>query len=140
MQQRVAIITLGVSDLQRTKYFYIEGFGWKPIVEDNETLLFQMNGFILSTWLKPALEKDINNNELVAGGSITLAHNVTSPDQVQNLLNRLSTFGGQILRNADEPAHGGVRGYISDPDNHIWEIIFNTIWKMDEKGCISFSK
>ena len=34
MQQRVSIITLGVNDLEISRKFYVEGFGWKPVFEN----------------------------------------------------------------------------------------------------------
>jgi uncharacterized protein len=36
MQQQLSVITLGVSDLARSKRFYAEGFGWTPVFENNE--------------------------------------------------------------------------------------------------------
>ena len=33
--------------------------------------------------------------------------------------------GGTVLREADAPPHGGLRGYVADPDGHIWEIAWN---------------
>jgi predicted enzyme related to lactoylglutathione lyase len=139
MKQQIAIITLGINDLERSKRFYKEGFGWKTIFEDNETAMYQMNGFVLGTWHQGALEKDITRSNLPRGAALTLAHNVDSANKVQVVLNTLSTEGGKILRMADSPPHGGVRGYIADPDDHIWEIIWNPVWKADEKGSVTFS-
>lgn len=139
MKQRVAIITLGINDLSRSKKFYIDGFGWKTTHEDKETVMYQMNGFILSTWLQSELEKDITKSGLHRGGALTLAHLVDSPNKVQKYIDKLSNYGGKILRPSDSPSHGGVRGYITDPDDHIWEIIYNPTWKVDHKGSVTFS-
>lgn len=33
------------------------------------------------------------------------------------LIDRLAATGGRIIRPADAPPHGGVRGYVTDPDD-----------------------
>lgn len=138
MKQRIALITLGVMDLDRSMRFYKEGFGWNSIFEDNETVFYQMNGFVLSTWLQSALNEDMQRSNLTRLAAFTLAHNVSSAGEVQELLNKLSAVGGHILRNADAPKHGGVRGYIADPDEHTWEIIWNPIWGIDDQDSVIF--
>jgi len=35
-------------------------------------------------------------------------------------------------------AHGGFRGYVSDPDGNSWEIAWNPAWSIDEHGYASF--
>lgn len=139
MKQQVAIITLGITNLKRSKQFYMEGFGWTPIYEDSETVMYQMNGFVLGTWLRTALEEDMSRPSLARGAAFSLAHNVASNTEVQNLLDRLAAAGGHILRNADSPPHGGLRGYVADPDDHAWEIICNPIWKADHRGWITYT-
>nr|WP_240511456.1 VOC family protein [Novosphingobium panipatense] len=52
MQQQISVITLGVRDLERSKRFYGDGFGWKPIFENEEIAFYQMNGFVLGIWLQ----------------------------------------------------------------------------------------
>lgn len=139
MQQQIALITLGVHDLRISKRFYVEGFGWNPILEDEDTVLYQMNGFILSTWLKKSLSKDMamKPEKLVTGKTLTLAHSVPSISDVGPTLERLHNYGGKIIRKASQPPHGGMRGYIADPDNHIWEIIWNPMWQIQKNGSVT---
>lgn len=139
MKQQIAVITLGITDLERSKAFYINGFGWRPLHEDVDTVMYQMNGFVLSTWLQSELEDDVSLSNLPRGGALTLAHNVDSPNDVQVYMKKLAEHGGKILRPADSPSHGGVRGYIADPDNHIWEVIYNPVWKVDNQGQVTFA-
>jgi hypothetical protein len=49
MEQRVTLLTLGVSDYGRAKGFY-EALGWSPALEVDETAFFQGNGIILALW------------------------------------------------------------------------------------------
>lgn len=71
--------------------------------------------------------------------SFSLAHNVNAREHVVPLIERLITVGGVLLRAADEPPHGGFRGYVADPDGHAWEIAWNSIWPIDENGHVSFA-
>ena len=128
MQQQLSVITLGIADLERSRRFYVEGFGWTPVFENEEIIFYQMNGFVLGTWLSASLEEDMRR----AGqglGSYALAHNVSSREEVQPLLDRLEQAGGRMLRPGDAPVHGGFRGYVADPDDHAWEIAWNPHWE-----------
>ncbi|TYB87565.1 VOC family protein [Oceaniovalibus sp. ACAM 378] len=138
MQQQIAVVTLGISDLERSKAFYRDGFGWTPVFENAEIAFYQMNGFVLGTWLKSSLEEDTKHQVLPGSGAVALAHNVSKEGDVQTVLDKLVAAGATVLREADEPPQGGRRGYIADPDGHIWEIAFNPMWPIDEDGHVTF--
>jgi catechol 2,3-dioxygenase-like lactoylglutathione lyase family enzyme len=139
MQQQLSVITLGVAELARSRRFYVEGFGWKPVFENAEIAFYQMNGFVLGTWLTSALEEDMARSGLLRPGAFALAHNVAAREAVQPLLDRLEQAGGRMLRPADAPTHGGFRGYVADPDDHAWEIAWNPAWPIDADGHVSFA-
>lgn len=138
MQQQISVITLSVADLARSKRFYADGFGWTPVFEAEEIAFYQMNGFMLGTWVDGGLEDDMQRRGLLRPGAFSLAHNVATRDEVQPLLDRLVAAGGSILRNGDAPPHGGFRGYVADPDDHAWEIAWNPAWQIDERGLVTF--
>ena len=139
MQQQISVITLGVQNLARSRDFYVNGFEWRPVFENDEIIFYQMNGFVLGTWLNSALEDDMQRTGLVSPGAFALAHNVGSQEQVQPLLDRLASAGGRLLRAGDAPLHGGFRGYVADPDEHSWEIAFNPAWEIRENGQVKFA-
>ena len=86
--------------------------------------MYLMNGLVLGTWCRCALEEDMCRPAAAGAAAFMLAHNVASPEEVEPLLDRLAKAGGVILRHADAPTHGGLRGYVVDPDNHAWEILW----------------
>jgi catechol 2,3-dioxygenase-like lactoylglutathione lyase family enzyme len=137
MQQQISVITLGIADLARSKRFYIEGSGWKPVFENPEIVFYQMKGLVLGTWLAPSLAADFGREGL-RPGAFSLAHNVLAAAEVQPLIERLARFGGRKLRDTDAPPHGGFRGYVADPDDHAWEIAWNPAWPIDEEGHVRF--
>ena len=137
MQQQISVITLGVADLARSKRFYVDGFGWASVFENEEIAFYQMNGLVLGTWLRDALAADMGRD---AGGlgACALAHNVPAQAAVEPLISRLAAAGGRVLRPADAPPHGGFRGYVADPDGHAWEIAWNPAWPIDDQGHVTF--
>ncbi|WP_366555185.1 VOC family protein [Aquibaculum sediminis] len=138
VRQQLSVITLGVTDLARSRLFYSEGFGWEAVFENEEIAFYQMNGFILGTWLQPALEADQQRQGLAGPGAFSLAHNVPGKEDVEPLMRQLLSAGGRLLRPADAPPHGGYRGYVADPDEHAWEIAWNPLWPIDAQGRVTF--
>jgi catechol 2,3-dioxygenase-like lactoylglutathione lyase family enzyme len=138
MQQQLSVITLGIADLQRSRRFYADGFGWTPVFENDEIVFYQMNGFVLGTWLAAALEADSARTGLASPGAFALAHNVAARGDVQPAMDRLTAFGGRLLKAAVEPPHGGFAGYVADPDGHAWEIAWNPAWPISPGGYVTF--
>jgi hypothetical protein len=137
MQQQISVITLGVSDLSRSRRFYGEGFGWSPVFENGDIVFYQMNGFVLGLWGTAQLEGDMQRRGLVRPGAFALAHNVPNREAVQPALEHLCRFGGRLLAAASEPPHGGMRGYVADPDDHAWEIAWNPHWPISPEGYVT---
>ena len=131
-------LAIRVADLARSKRFYVDGFGWTPVFENEEVVFYQMNGFVLGTWLTSALEKDTNTSGLPQRGAFSIAHNVGAKDEVAPLIDKLASAGGTVLREADAPLHGGFRGYVADPDEHAWEIAWNPAFTIDPQGHVTF--
>ena len=140
MQQQMAVITLGSTDLDRAKRFYLNGFGWKPVFENPEIIFYQMNGFVLGLFLKSSLEADMARVGLAGPGAYALAHNVRRQEEVEPAMQQLLDAGATLLRPADAPPHGGYRGYVADPDGHAWEIAWNPVWPIDENGHVTFAQ
>jgi catechol 2,3-dioxygenase-like lactoylglutathione lyase family enzyme len=138
MQQQISVITLGTADLARSKRFYVEGFGWKPVFENEEITFYQMNGSVLGLFLKKSLDTDMNRSNDLSNAAFALAHNVLNQEDVVVVMDQLVAAGGRTIRKADAPVHGGFRGYVADPDNHAWEIAWNPAWKIDERGLVTF--
>jgi catechol 2,3-dioxygenase-like lactoylglutathione lyase family enzyme len=138
MRQLISLVTLGVDELARSRRFYVDGFGWKPIFETPEIIFYQMNGLVFSTWLRKGLDADTQRSSPVKSAGFALAHNVESGGQVQPILDHLAKYGGRVLRPASAPPHGGMSGVVADPDEHAWEIAWNPAWPIDAQGHVRF--
>ena len=138
MDQQISLITLGVEDVERSKAFYREGFGWQPVFENEDIAFFQMNGMVFAVWGQDDLADDMQRPHNGTGG-FALAHNVESGPAVDAAIERLLAVGATLLRPADAPPHGGYRGYVADPDGNAWEIAWNPAWKVDKAGHVQFA-
>lgn len=126
MQPRISFITLGVTDLERAVKFYREGLQL-PMKNDGEGVaFFEMSGLILALYPRENLADDANVDHHGSGfRSFALAHNVQSPEAVDDQLDEAARAGGRILKRGQKTFWGGYAGYFADPDDHVWEIAWN---------------
>ena len=90
MDQRVSLVTLGVTDLARSRAFY-EQLGWRG-QEVEETVFFQAGGlaFVLWSRAKVAADAGVPDDGASGFGGITLAHNVPSRDEVDRIVDAVA--------------------------------------------------
>lgn len=136
MEQRITLITLGVKNLQRSKDFYISTFGWKPLETSNESIVFfQLNGIQLALFPQESLADDAgvpSNGKGFRGFS--LAHNVRSEKEVDELVASLEAKGVRVLKQPEKVFWGGYSSYIADPDDNLWEIAYTPFMPLDANG------
>lgn len=127
MEQRITFFTLGVNDLQVSTGFYETNFGWKRSAMSTENIVFfDLNGIHLSLYNRKALAEDATVDEAGSGfKGFTLAHNVGSEKEVDELIEDLRNKGVKIVKEPQKVFWGGYSSYISDPDGNLWEIAFN---------------
>lgn len=137
MDQRVSLITLGVSDLDRSRRFY-EALGWSAgAAPSDDVVFFQAGRFIVALWERQKLEEDSGVRDGGGWGGVTLAHNVSSPQEVDAIMSNAREAGAAIARVAGKTFWGGYSGVFVDPDGHPWEIAHNPDWKLHPDGSIS---
>jgi predicted lactoylglutathione lyase len=136
MKQSVSLITLGVSDYERAKSFYAT-LGWSPALEIEETAFYQANGVLLVLWSREKLGADTGIADDAAGWSgITLAHNLASRQEVDDVVARAFTAGGTITRQPGETFYGGYAGVFRDLDGHAWEVAHNPGFCLAADGSV----
>ena len=133
MEPRISIITLGVSDLNRSIIFSRDGLGLPTTFKDGEGIaFFQLKGTWLALYPTEALAEDAGlPADRARFGGITLAHNVHSKEEADNVLALALAAGAQILKPAADTFWGGYSGYFSDPDGHPWEVAWNPFLPME---------
>jgi len=136
VDQRVSLITLGVEDLKRSRSFY-DQLGWHG-QEVEETVFFQAGGSAVVLWSREKLAADCGISDEASGGfdGVTLAHNVRSTTEVDDILAVAERAGARITRPASRTFYGGYAGVFLDPDGHAWEVAHNPGFELGEDGSL----
>jgi len=137
MEQRVSLITLGVTHLDRSREFY-ECLGWRRSIAKAEgVVFFQTGGMALSLYPRSELAKDANVPSEGSGFcGFSLAYNTRTREEVDAVLEKAVAAGARILKPAEQAFWGGYSGYFSDPDGFPWEVAWNPSFSMAEDGSI----
>ena len=136
MEQRVSLITLGVTDLERARRFY-EALGWTTNAEPGAgVVFFQAGGLVVALWGRAELADDTGVRDRSGWGGITLAHNVRSPAEVDAVIAEAEAAGATIPRRGGATFWGGYSGVFVDPEGHAWEVAHNPHWTLLEDGSV----
>lgn len=136
MEQRVSLVTLGVSDLARSRAFY-EELGWVPSSQTtDDVVFFQTGGTVLGLWARAQLAEDSGIADSGGWGGVTLAHNVRSPEEVDRVISEARAAGAEIPREPSATFWGGYSGVFVDPDGHPWEVAHNPGWPLADDGSV----
>jgi catechol 2,3-dioxygenase-like lactoylglutathione lyase family enzyme len=136
MEQRVSLITLGVSDLSRSKQFY-EALGFVDRAPAGADVVFLQAGcMVLALWDRASLAEDSTVVDGGGWGGVTLAHNVRSPAEVDAVLGEAAAAGATIGRLGGTTFWGGYSGVFIDPDGHPWEVAHNPGFTLDADGSV----
>lgn len=127
MKPKIAIVTLGVRDVQRAAAFYLRlGF---PVHRDAEGdhVMFRMDGTWLALFPHDALAADagVPTCPPASFRGVTLAHCVPSKAAVDATLAEAQAAGATVVKHGQDADWGGYSGYFEDPDGHLWEIAWN---------------
>jgi hypothetical protein len=135
MDQRVTLITLGVTDLARARAFY-ERLGWKPSsASQGDVVFFQMHGAVLALWPRSELAKDAHLTDSKPGFSgVSLAQNLRSVADVDAAFAQMIEAGARALKPPEATSWGGYSAYAEDPDGHVWELAHNPFFPLDDAG------
>jgi predicted lactoylglutathione lyase len=136
MERRVSLITLGYDDFERARRFYA-ALGWAGESPDGEVVFIQAGSMVLALWDRAKLAVDSTVVDGAGWGGVTLAHNVRSPEEVDEVLALAEAAGASIGRPGTPTGWGGYSGIFVDPDGHPWEIAHNPTWTLGPDGSVS---
>ena len=119
MQPRISLVTLGVRNLVKSIKFYEEGLGFPRLESGPGMAFFTLNGTWLGLYPREALAEDAT---VPAEGngfeSFTLAHNVRSEAEVDDVIDHAVSKGATLVKKPQRVSWGGYGGYFKDPDGH----------------------
>ena len=125
MDPKISLVKIGVKDLDESIQFYRDGLDlpMRDREPDTDVAFFTLSGAWLSVYPREKLAEDATVPDDGTGFSgMTLAHNVTSEDEVDAVLAEAKAAGGRIVKPAQDTFWGGYSGYFADPDDHLWEV------------------
>lgn len=137
MEQRLSLVTLGVSDVGRARRFY-EQLGWRG-QEAEETVFFQAGGIAVVLWGREKLAADSGITDTTSDGfgGVALAQNVRSRDEVDSVIAAARAAGAIVTREPAETFYGGYAACFTDPDGHVWEIAHNPGFTLEADGSLT---
>jgi catechol 2,3-dioxygenase-like lactoylglutathione lyase family enzyme len=132
MRAHIHVITLGVTDLERSLAFYRAlGLGSDGIIgtefPGGSAAMFELDdGLILSLYGREDLEADANATFDAPGrGEFSLGQLVASREDVDAVLAQAVAAGAALTEKPYDRPWGIYSGYFRDPDGHLWEVIWN---------------
>ena len=138
MEQRLSVVTLGVSDLARSRAFY-EALGWTTgAAPDDDVVFFQSGGMVVALWGRSQLAEDSGVDDAGGWGGVTLAHNVGRPPR-STPCREAAAAGATITRGAGDDVLGRLLGVFVDPDGYPWEVAHNPHWQLGEDGSVALN-
>lgn len=140
MKPRITVITLGVNDLEKSLVFYRDGLGLQTpgIIgaefEYGAVAFFELqSGIRLALWPRKSISQDTGLPvAAVSAIEFTLGHNVSSKEEVDAVMAQAKNAGARIVKAAHATFWGGYAGYFQDPDQHLWEVVWNPAWDAPE--------
>jgi catechol 2,3-dioxygenase-like lactoylglutathione lyase family enzyme len=133
MKPRITVISIGVDDLELSLRFYRDGLGLKTegIIgkefEYGAVAFFDLQaGVKLALWPRKSLSQD---SGIPLGcpspTEFSVGHNVSSKAEVDAVMAQAESAGAVMVKPAKDTFWGGYAGYFQDPDQHLWEVVWN---------------
>jgi uncharacterized protein len=135
----LAIVTLGVADLDRSIAFY-SGLGWEQRGDRAQGIVWFRTA---TSWLglfpadELAADAALPLEPLPAYRGITLAVNLPTEADVDAAFALVRELGAHVVKEPERMEWGGYSGYFTDPDGHVWELCFNPGFPIDDEGRIT---
>jgi catechol 2,3-dioxygenase-like lactoylglutathione lyase family enzyme len=137
MKPKITVITIGVDDLEESLRFYRDGLGLQTegIVgtefEHGAVAFFDLQTSLrLAIWPRESIAHD---SGLAVGPpsptEFTLGHNASSKEEVDTVMRQAREAGAVVVKDAHDTFWGGYAGYFQDPNDHLWEIVWNPTWE-----------
>lgn len=133
MKPAISVLTLCVDDLERSLRFYRDGLGLKTegIIgkqyEFGAVVFIDLQpGLKLALWPRASMAHDTGLAATPPSPTECLVgHNVASRGDVDAVMAEAKRAGARILKPAQDTFWGGYAGYFQDPDEHVWEVVWN---------------
>lgn len=140
MKPRITVITLGVDNLERSLAFYRDGLGLptEGIIgrefEHGAVAFFDLqSGIKLAIWARDDIAHDAGLAKTPSSPTeLSLGHNVASKAEVDAVMAQAQVAGATMIKPTSDTFWGGYAGYFQDPDGHLWEVVWNPQFNIEQ--------
>jgi catechol 2,3-dioxygenase-like lactoylglutathione lyase family enzyme len=146
MEPHIDVITLAVSDLERSLEFYRDGLGLESsglvgteypgddLTPAGAAAMFKLGrGLLLMLYPRTELAKDAKIPVGSAhSGEFSIGHAVADSAEVDALLARAVDAGATLTEEPHARPWGIYSGYFRDLDGHLWEVLWNPRLELPE--------
>lgn len=130
MNIRTTIVCFPVQNSDKTLAFYKNVFGFSDIQVEEGIITLELPNLSLFLMEKDAFEAYSKR----AGRGVQLPNDnigtiiscaLVSKEDVDTALEKAASYGGTVTNKAAiDETYGGYIGYVSDPDGHLWELVY----------------
>jgi predicted lactoylglutathione lyase len=130
MKIRTTILCFPVTNLEKTLDFYKAVFGMKDASIDEGMIALELPNlslFLIGKDEYEAYSKKANRNALMpdSAAPAIISCALETKEEVDEALVSAEKYGGNAAGPAAiDSATGGYTGYITDPDGHLWELVY----------------
>lgn len=130
MRPVTVVVSLPVSDLDKSLRFYRDGLGMPTTGIDEGIIAFELPNLSLFLIERAEYVKYTDRSGIAVGGipspgACVFSCAIGTREEVDDVLSRAEGAGGSAPRPADD-REGSYTGYFSDPDGHLWELVCNS--------------
>lgn len=130
MNIRTSIVCLPVRNLNNTVTFYKNVFGLPDIHLEDGMITLELPNLTLFLMEESAFEtysRKAGRGVLFPKDSVGIIVScaLMTKEDVDAALEAAPAYGGTVTNKASiDESYGGYIGYISDPDGHLWELVY----------------
>lgn len=127
MPAAISCVTFPVADLQKSLAFYRDGLGMAPEEVDGEHAAFDLDGVylvLLNSGDFGAYVDSVGQAPASRDAAETIvSYFANSRGEVDEIMARAERAGAAISPAEDD--EGVYSGYFTDPDGHMWEVLYD---------------
>lgn len=131
-------ITLGVRDVERSRRFYVEGLGFRPVLHLPDISFVQCApGQLLALWDVAEMPSEYGDVAFAAlPPPMSLGHAVDSAGEVERLYAVALAAGATHVSGPAARDWGGTSACVADPDGFRWDFVHNPNFRVDADGTV----
>jgi predicted lactoylglutathione lyase len=130
MNIKTIVVCLPIQNSDKTIRFYKNVFGLNDLKNEDGMISMELPNlsmFLMETNAFEAYSRKAGRGAQFPKGNVgtIISCALTSKEDVDTALENAPVYGGSVINKASiDESFGGYIGYMSDPDGHLWELVY----------------